>query len=153
YTWKEWKGMIEDAFKAINQVNPNTLIFAQGIGSKADGQDGTPNTTVEVPNGDPATNPNWGENLFEAGDDPPQIRTERLVFSPHTSGPSVFVQRQFIDPSQPGCKGLDGDAAGNAKCNIKIDPAILRAGWEEHFGYLKSRGFAVIAGEFGGNFD
>jgi endoglucanase len=153
YTWQEWKGMIERAFAAINEVNPNTLVFAEGLANKAGMQDGTPNTTVAVPDGDPATNPNWGENLFEAGDDPPAIPKERLVFSPHTYGPSVFVQKQFLDPAQPQCAGLDGDAAGDARCNIVIDPTILRAGWEEHFGYLKARGFAVIAGEFGGNLD
>jgi aryl-phospho-beta-D-glucosidase BglC (GH1 family) len=106
-----------------------------------------------VPFGSNATNPNWGENLFEAGANPPAIPKDRLVFSPHTYGPSVAVQRQFMDPAQPQCAGLEGDAAGNARCNIVINPTLLRTGWDEHFGYLKAMGYAVVVGEFGGNLD
>ena len=51
------------------------------------------------------------------------------------------------------CAGLEGDAAGNARCNVVINPTLLRQGWEEHFGYLKQQGFAVVVGEFGGNLD
>jgi endoglucanase len=75
------------------------------------------------------------------------------VFSPHTYGPSVFVQKMFMDPAQTQCTGLEGDAAGDADCNIVINPTLLRQGWEEHFGYLKQQGFAVVVGEFGGNMD
>ena len=31
YTWTEWKGLTEQAYGAINQVNPNILLFVQGI--------------------------------------------------------------------------------------------------------------------------
>jgi endoglucanase len=153
YTWQEWKTLSEAAYQAINAVNPNTLVFVQGIGTSAGNQDGTPATTTPVPHGNTASNPNWGENLFEAGTNPLTIPKERLVFSPHTYGPSVFVQRMFMDPAQTQCAGLEGDAAGDAGCNIVIDPAQLREGWEEHFGYLRDQGFAVVVGEFGGNLD
>ncbi len=153
YTWQEWKTLAEHAFQAINEVNPNTLLFVQGIGATAGNQDGTPATFTQTPHGDPALNPNWGENLFEAGANPPNIPKDRLVFSPHTYGPSVFVQKMFMDPAQPQCAGLEGDAAGDAKCNIVINPTLLRLGWEEHFGYLKDLGYAVVVGEFGGNLD
>jgi aryl-phospho-beta-D-glucosidase BglC (GH1 family) len=153
YTWEEWKALVELAYEAINEVNPNTLIFVEGISSSAGNQDGSPGTIVIVPHGDEFSNPNWGENLFEAGANPPNVPKERLVFSPHTYGPSVFVQRMFMDPSQPECEGLEGDAAGDAGCNIVIDPPLLRQGWEEHFGYLKDQGYAVVVGEFGGNLD
>ncbi len=153
YTWQEWKRLSEAAYQAINAVNPNTLLFVQGIGTSANGQDGTPATTVAVPHGNAASNPNWGENLFEAGTDPLSIPKERLVFSPHTYGPSVFVQRMFMDPAQPQCTGLDGDTAGDADCNIVINPAELKDGWQEHFGYLRDQGYAVVVGEFGGNMD
>ena len=153
YTWAEWKRLSEVAYQAINSVNPNTLLFVQGVGTVANGQDGTPATTVAVPHGNAATNPNWGENLFEAGTTPLNIPKDRLVFSPHTYGPSVFVQRMFMDPAQPQCAGLEGDAAGDAKCNIVINPTLLRSGWEEHFGYLRDQGYAVVVGEFGGNLD
>ncbi len=151
YTWAEWKALIELAYETINPINSNILIFAQGIGTKAGTQDGSPDTTIEVPHGDAATNPNWGENLYEAGTNPPNIPKERLVYSPHTYGPSVFVQKMFMDPAQPQCAGLEGDAAAEADCNIVINPTLLEQGWQEHFGYLKALGYAVVIGEFGGN--
>ncbi len=153
YTWAEWKSLVEAAYTAINAVNPNTLLFVQGIGTVAGTQDGTPNTTTQVPHGSAASNPNWGENLYEANSNPINIPKERLVFSPHTYGPSVFVQRMFMDPAQPQCAGLEGDAAGDANCNIVINSTQLAAGWEEHFGYLKQLGYGIVVGEFGGNLD
>jgi aryl-phospho-beta-D-glucosidase BglC (GH1 family) len=153
YTWDEWRTLTELAYQAINQVNPNTLLFVQGISASAGNQDGSPTTITQVPHGDELSNPNWGENLYEAGANPPNIPQDRLVFSPHTYGPSVFVQKMFMDPAQPQCTGLEGDAAGDADCNIVIDPPLLRQGWEEHFGYLRDLGYAVVVGEFGGNMD
>ena len=153
YTWQEWKTLAEHAYTAINEVNPNILVFVQGIGASSGHQDGTPNTTTPTPNGDPDTNPNWGENLFEAGTSPPNIPKDRLVYSPHTYGPSVDVQPMFLDPSQTECKGLEGDAAGDKKCKIVINPTLLKKGWEEHFGYLKDKGYGMVVGEFGGNME
>jgi endoglucanase len=153
YTWQEWKTLTEAAYQAINAVNPNTLLFVQGISATAGNQDGTPTTITQVPHGSTASNPNWGENLFEAGANPINIPKERLVFSPHVYGPSVFVQKMFMDPAQTQCTGLEGDAAGDANCNIVINPTQLRQGWEEHFGYLRDQGYAVVVGEFGGNLD
>ena len=153
YTWAEWKSLTEQAYTAINAVNPNTLLFVQGIGTKAGTQDGTPTTFTEQPHGAVASNPNWGENLFEQATNPINIPKERLVFSPHVYGPSVFVQKMFMDPAQTQCTGLEGDAAGDANCNIVINPTLLRQGWEEHFGYLRDQNFAMVVGEFGGNLD
>jgi aryl-phospho-beta-D-glucosidase BglC (GH1 family) len=153
YTWAEWKSLTEQAYTAINAVNPNILLFVQGVGTNAGTQDGTPATVTPVPHGVAATNPNWGENLFEAGTNPLTVPKERVVFSPHTYGPSVFVQKMFMDPAQSQCTGLEGDAAGDANCNIVINPTLLRQGWEEHFGYLKQQGYAIVVGEFGGNMD
>ncbi|MEI8633749.1 cellulase family glycosylhydrolase [Vibrio sp. PP-XX7] len=146
YTWAEWKTLAEHAYQAIDEVNPNLLIFVEGIGSVK--SDGTLN-----PHGDEATNPNWGENFFSAATAPLNIPKDRLVLSPHAYGPSVSVQKQFIDPAQPECAGLEEDAAGDAKCNIVINPTLLESGWEEHFGYLKDQGYAIVIGEFGGHFD
>ncbi|MGD8837842.1 MAG: glycoside hydrolase family 5 protein, partial [Desulfobacteraceae bacterium] len=144
YTWSEWKSLAESAYQAINEVNNDVLIIVEGIGSEL--ADGT-----QIPHGDEASNPNWGENFYPAAADPLDIPKERLVLSPHTYGPSVFVQKQFMDPSQPECTDLEGDAAGDADCNIVIDAATLEAGWQEHFGYLRDQGYAMIVGEFGGN--
>lgn len=153
YTWAEWKRLSENAYEAISSVNPDLLIFVEGISGTANNQDGTPETFDEVPHGSDLYNPNWGENLFGAAEDPLDIPKDRLVYSPHTYGPSVFVQKHFLDPAQAACEGLEGDAAGDAKCNVVIDEAKLRAGWDEHFGYLRDEGFAMVVGEFGGNMD
>ena len=153
YTWQEWKTLSEHAYDAINSVNPNVLVFVEGVSGNADSNDSTPDTITPVPYGNEAINPNWGENLYEAGTNPIAIPKSRLVFSPHTYGPSVYVQRQFMDPAQPNCTGLEGDEAGNSDCNIVINPTLLRSGWEEHFGYLRDMGYAVVMGEFGGNMD
>lgn len=153
YTWEEWKTLIDDAYTAVSSVNPNILIFAQGISASAGNQDGNPDDFVEVPHGEEFTNPNWGENFYEAGSNPPSMPKNKLVYSPHTYGPSVFVQQMFMDPSQPKCEGLYGDEAGENNCNIVINPALLIEGWDEHFGYLKAMGYGMAIGEFGGNPD
>jgi aryl-phospho-beta-D-glucosidase BglC (GH1 family) len=138
YTWTEWRGFIDQAYTAINGVNSNILVFAEGIGNKSAFGGGN--------------NPNWGENLYEAGTNPPTMPKERLVFEPHCYGPSVCTQDFFADwNAQPQCKGIIEDAFGDAKCQIVINPAVLEPGWDQHFGYLKAQGYAVCIGEFGGN--
>jgi hypothetical protein len=170
YTWLEWKKLIEDAYGSVNAVNPNLTIWAQGISQIADSDTGAAGTVpgskgVAVPfgahsdtpcqtsatNTNCSVNPNWGENLYEAGANPPAIPKSQLVFTPHTYGPSVFVQGHFLDPTNPACAGLSGDDAAAAKCQIVINPTLLKQGWDEHFGYLKKQGYAVIVGEWGGN--
>jgi aryl-phospho-beta-D-glucosidase BglC (GH1 family) len=146
YTWEDWKALSESAYEAINEVNPDILIFVEGI--SAGTSDG-----IKVPHGDTTTTPNWGENFFGHRANPLNIPKNRLVISPHTYGPSVFAQQQFMDPAQPECEGLSGDEAGDANCNLVIDPAKLNAGWDEHFGYLREQGYAMVIGEFGGNMD
>jgi endoglucanase len=155
YSWSEWKSLIEQAYTAISSVNPNILIFAEGIGGSNGNQDGTPATTNKSPHGnETTTNPNWGENLYEAGTNPPAVPKSKLVFSPHCYGPSVCTQPMFAAANaDPQCKTLQEDAFGNAKCQMAIDPAKLEIGWQEHFGYLRALGYAVCIGEFGGNMD
>jgi endoglucanase len=137
YTWSEWRSLIDMAYSAIDSVNSDILVFAGGIGGKAQDE------SIDVPDGDPDLNPNWGENLFEAGDNPPSMPKERLVYCPHTYGPSVYVQKHFMDPDQSECVGMEGDDAGDAWCNIVIRPDYIKQGWEEHFGYLKDLGYAI----------
>jgi endoglucanase len=155
YSWSEWSSLIDQAYSAINPVNPNILIFAEGISGSSGNQDGSPSTTTKSLHGnETTTNPNWGENLYEAATTPPTMPKSKLVFSPHCYGPSVCTQPMFADlNAQPECAGLVEDAFGNAKCQIVIDPAKLEIGWQEHFGYLRALGYAVCIGEFGGNMD
>jgi hypothetical protein len=139
YTWSEWRGFIDQGYSAINGVNTNILVFAEGVGNKS-------------AFGSTDHNPNWGENLYEAGTNPPTMPKDRLVFEPHCYGPSVCTQDFFADwNAQPQCKGIIEDAFGDAKCQIVINSSFLEIGWEEHFGYLKDQGYAVWVGEFGGN--
>jgi endoglucanase len=153
YSWSEWKSLIDKAYSAINSVNPNILIYAQGIGGSSGNQDGTPDTKTDSPHGDKG-NPNWGENFYELASNPPTMPKNKLVLSPHCYGPSVCTQPMFADTvAQPECAGLIEDAFGDAKCQIKIDPARLEPSWQEHFGYLKAQGYAICIGEFGGNMD
>lgn len=143
YTWDEWATLAESAYRAINEVNQNVLIVVEGVGSvKSDG--------TEVAHGSMDYNPNWGENFFGFTERPLNIPKDRLVISPHTYGPSVFVQRHFMTGE---CAELEGDDAGRANCQITLDRTKLEAGWQEHFGFLRDQGFAIIVGEFGGNMD
>src|SRR5512133_1624584 len=145
------KTLIEEAYQAINSVNPNILVFAQGIGGSHNNQDGTPDTKEDTPYGD--VNVNWGENLYEAGDNPPNVPISKIVYSPHCYGPAVCTQDFFADwEAQPECKGKTEDAFGDAKCQIKYNKEIMYKGWDEHYGYLRSKGYAIAVGEFGGNF-
>ncbi|MEO6097250.1 MAG: cellulase family glycosylhydrolase [Fibrobacteria bacterium] len=153
YSWTEWKSLVEQAYAAISPVNPNILLYVQGIGGSNGSQDGTPDTKNPTPHGSLASNPNWGENLFEAGAQPISIPKNKLVFSPHTYGPAVFQQTMFTDPAQPQCAGVEGDGFAEKKCQIVITQGRLDAGWHEHFGYLKAQGYAIAIGEFGGNMD
>jgi endoglucanase len=145
YTWAEWKTLSDKAYQAINSVNSDVLVFVEGVSATAGG--------VKIPHGSEDLNPNWGENMYGARDNPLNIPKDRLVLSPHTYGPSVFVQKQFMDPAQVNCTELEGDEAGNSDCNIVINKAKLSEGWDEHFGYLRDQGFAMVVGEFGGNMD
>src|SRR3569833_1245998 len=52
YTSTDWKTNIEDAYKVINAVNPNILIFAEGVSGTANNQDGTPDSITQEPHGD-----------------------------------------------------------------------------------------------------
>ena len=153
YTWADWKALSEEAYAAIDSVNPNLLIIVEGISGTANNQDGTPDTKDEVPHGNPDLNPNWGENLYEFGENPLNIPKDRLLLSPHTYGPSVFVQKHHMDPAQTECEGLEGDSAADLDCRIVINPTVLEQGWEEHFGYLRAQGYGILVGEFGGNMD
>jgi hypothetical protein len=152
YTWADWSSLAGQAYTTINAANPNILVFVEGTSDTANNQDGTPLTTTAQPYGSEPP-PNWGGNLFSAGANPPAIPKNRLVFSPHVYGISVFVGKQFVDNSVPACVGLSGDAAGDAKCPLIMpSAATLRAGWQSQWGYLKAQGYAVVIGEWGGNY-
>ena len=146
YSWSQWSDLATQCYQAVAEENDDLIVLVQGVaGSYVEGD-----TRVDQSHGDVFLNPNWGENLYGQQLDPIQIPRDRLCFSPHTYGPSVFVQRQFVDQSNPECVDLEDDAAGKAGCQINLDSALLHQEWDEHFGYLKDEGYCVIIGEFGG---
>lgn len=117
-SWKEWKKSSSEAANHVLSINPNILIFIEGVANQ------------DTDNG--GFGANWGGNLVEAGRNLPDVTPSRLVFSPHTYGPSVASQPYFEDPSFP--KNMD-----------KI--------WDTHFGYLIQKNMTISIGEFGGRYN
>ncbi|KAL1499731.1 hypothetical protein AB1Y20_012418 [Prymnesium parvum] len=76
----------------------------------------------------------WGENLEGARKLPVELATaEKLVYSPHVYGPG------------------DGRAEHHMPYfDEKSFPHNMAAVWERHFGFLPSRGEALVVGEWGG---
>lgn len=145
YTWDEWATLAEKAYKVIEENNDDMLIFVQGIA-------GGNRVNDEEPHGDMGTNPNWGENFYGFHQRPLDIPQDRLVISPHTYGPAVYQQMHFMNVDKdPTCEGLHGEEAGEHGCDMVMEEDRLRPGWEEHFGFLRDMGYAVVVGEWGGN--
>ena len=115
-SWNEWIGMSSRAAEAVLKINPTILIFMEGIAAK---ESNTSNA------------PFWGENLLEASTNVPHIPQSRLVFSPHSYGPSVSGQTYF---------------------NVADFPGNMPAIWDQHFGYLVDQGYSLAVGEFGGTY-
>jgi len=114
-TWSAWASFASQGGQAVLAVNPKVTIWVEGVANDS------------ASGGLPV---NWGQNLFEAAAIP-GIPANRLVFSPHSYGPSVAAQSYFSAAGYPG--------------NM---PAI----WDTFFGHLVTQGFTVIAGEFGGHY-
>lgn len=81
----DWRLAAEKAGNAILSVNPDWLIFVEGIDTyKGDGYW-------------------WGGNLKGVVDAPVRLEVpNRLVYSAHDYGPGVYNQSWFIDKSFPG---------------------------------------------------
>jgi endoglucanase len=108
----DWRLAAERAGNAILQVNPDWLIIVEGIEQYAGGLYW------------------WGGNLQGAGKYPVRLsRPNKLVYSAHDYGPSVYPQGWF---------------------HAKDFPQNLAAIWEQHWAYLQLSGKApVLIGEFG----
>lgn len=114
-TWSAWSNLASQGGQAVLAVNPNLTIWVEGVANaSASGGFGA----------------NWGQNLFEAAAIP-GIPANRLVFSPHSYGPSVAAQSYF--------------SASNYPANM---PGV----WDTLYGHLVAQGFTVVAGEFGGHY-
>lgn len=111
----------EKVGKAILEVAPHWLIFIEGVQY-------THVPWIDSKNPYPCF---WGENLMGVKYYPVRLPKDKVVYSPHVYGPSVYMMPYFETPDFP-----------NNLPNI----------WELHFGYLKELGYAVVIGEWGGRY-
>jgi len=112
----DWRLAAERAGNAILAVNPQWLIIVEGI---------------DLYRGDAYW---WGGNLEGVKQFPVRLsRTNKLVYSAHDYGPSVYPEPWF-------------------KVSTPADLAhTLPAIWQKHWAYLQQNGTApVFVGEFGG---
>jgi endoglucanase len=123
---RDWRLAAERAGNAILGVQPNWLIFVEGVSCPSGGES-------NIWDNDPSNDEDcgwWGGNLSKAGAFPVRLSVaNRLVYSPHEYATSVFHQKWFDDPSYPA--------------NM---PAI----WDRYWGYLFKQNIApIMMGEFG----
>merc|ERR1712146_169468 len=73
----------------------------------------------------------WGENLYGVRSSPVVLWNQtKLVYSPHTYGPSVYMQEYFLDPRFPH---------------------NMQSIWETHFAFAQvATKQPLVIGEFGG---
>jgi len=112
-----WKEAAEFASAAVLAANPRLLIFVEGSNGNYDGVE---NSNIPM---------NWGENFQPQAYKPLSIPNDKLVLSPHTYGPDVFMKSSF-------------SSASNFPFNLAAD-------WDALFGKF-SPTHAVVIGEFGG---
>ena len=112
----DWRLAAERAGNAIQAVNPQWLIIVEGI---------------DLYRGDSYW---WGGNLEGVKQFPVRLsRPNKLVYSAHDYGPSVYKQSWF--------------KVSNPADLTHTLPAI----WQKHWAYLQQNGIApVFVGEFGG---
>jgi aryl-phospho-beta-D-glucosidase BglC (GH1 family) len=113
-----WKPAVEKAAAAVLQSNPKLLIFVQGISGNYDG--------IE----DSGIPMNWGESFQQQAYQPLDVPADKLVLTPHTYGPDVYMKPSF--------------GASNY-------PANLAADWDKLFGRYASQ-HPVVVGEWGGRY-
>ncbi|NUS04037.1 MAG: cellulase family glycosylhydrolase [Nonomuraea sp.] len=123
---RDWRLAAERAGNAILGVNPNWLIFVEGVSCPSGG-------LSNVWDNDPSNDEDcgwWGGNLSKAGQFPVRLNVaNRLVYSPHEYATSVYHQAWFDAPNYPA--------------NM---PAI----WDKYWGYLYKQNIApIMMGEFG----
>ncbi len=113
----DWRKAAERAGNAILAKNGNWLIFVEGI----EGQ---------VAGGQQLQQHWWGGNLEGVRNNPVRLnKANKLVYSPHEYGPSVFAQPWFSSPDLVN---------------------ILSDRWSKGFGYINDQNTApILVGEFG----
>lgn len=108
----DWNKAAERCGNAVLAVNPNVLIIVEG---------------VEVYNNQYYW---WGGNLIGVNDYPVKLNKQnKLVYSPHEYGPTVYEQTWFSDPTFP---------------------ANMAGIWEKYFNFIITKNISpLFVGEFG----
>ncbi len=126
----DWKLAAEEASNALHAVEPEWLVFVEGVEHVEGAECGTTaNEGADVPECGW-----WGGNLADAIDEPIEIAAaDKVVYSPHEYATSVFRQAWFDDPSFPD---------------------NMEAIWGEFWGDIEIDGHApVMVGELGTTLD
>jgi endoglucanase len=128
---RDWRLAAERIGNAILAVQPNWLIVVEGVSCNLP-SGGSPNVWDGTPD-DPAACTWWGGNLSLAKQFPVRLDVpDRLVYSPHEYGVSVYTQDWLDTTKHPEF------------------PANLAAVWDHNWGYLVKENIApILVGEFG----
>ncbi len=124
---------------AILEVNPNALIFVEGVEQYPKTELGYTYDTPDVWEAGPASPWHgawWGGNLRGVRDYPitPDSGTSQIVYSPHDYGPSVYAQTWF-----------DKDFTTET---------LLKDYWYDTWAYIEAENIApLLIGEWGGHMD
>ncbi len=135
-----WKYAAETCANAILEVNPNALIFIEGIEQYPMLDKGydwdTPDVFQPKPGEEKWYGAWWGGNLRGVRDLPvvPESGTSQIVYSPHDYGPSVYAQTWF-----------DKDFTTQT---------LLDDYWYDTWSYIVEEDIApLLIGEWGGHMD
>jgi endoglucanase len=128
----DWRLAAERIGNAILATNSNWLIIVEGVSCDLP-SGGTPNVWDSIAD-DPLSCDWWGGNLSLAAQYPVRLNVaNRLVYSPHDYGISVYDHQSWFDTT----------------ANPTF-PANLPAVWDHFWGYLYKQNIApILVGEFG----
>ena len=116
----DWGHAAERLGNHVLKECPRWLVMVEGVGYNP-GAPGMDNGGAGIW---------WGENLAGARKQPVRLSNpQKLVYTPHTYGPSVYDQKYFDDASFP-----------NNMARI----------WDQRFAFLVQQGSPVVIGEMGG---
>ena len=132
---ERWDVIASKLASHVHASCPRWLLFVEGVGQCQPGGEGATKFSCRWPSTNRQNttyNAFWGEVLQGARRHPVRVSgggNNKIVYSPHSYGPSVFEQPYFSDPKFPS--------------NM---PAI----WSLQYGALAEAGMAVVVGEWGG---
>ena len=134
YPWEErWDLLAKELGDRVHQQCPRWLIVVEGVGHCM--KEGSHGCDKPSASGQDTSVPTWwGENLQAADDFPVHLDyPQKIVYSPHSYGPSVYPQPYFEASDFPN--------------NM---PPI----WDLQWGYLsKTRRAPILLGEWGGRYE